>query len=910
MKFLFHFFAALLAVCTPNVLGWTTYFHHTTTHDPGWTTTHDWTTHHPGMTTDDPENCRRTLMIPRGGYIDVTSPGYPNNYPNNADCEWIIYTEDNTRILVEHWDFETERNFDLYSAGHGKQPSKNTSEIWEHSGFELPEDFSSVGGSVWITFTSDYVVSAKGFRNRIYDAGSSSCSNLCGYDNPFQGCSCESHCVFNDTCCSDYFEACAGDCVEEIVVPERGQVEITSPNYPANYPNDALCQWKISSERGNEMLVRFTEFYTEQGYDFFFAGDGDYPSQESSVIWAHSGFTAPNDYLSDDSSIWMRFVSDGSVTEKGFHIVVEDMDEQGGSCVDMCNQYNFDFHCSCQRDCVFNANCCPGYFELCAGGCVESYVVAAGELVDIYSPNYPLDYPNDARCEYIVSHNSTGGRLYVGFYDFSTEQDYDFFFAGHGDEPDISGSTVISAHSGQDLPPSFTSEEDAVWMRFTSDSTTTDRGFHAFVEDLGPSCRGICNSYNAEYRCSCYNDCFYYDECCPDYFWVCTEACGSDLYIEAGESVYITSPNYPDLYPSNSACKWTVSTTGARLRVSVTDFALDECCDYYSAGNGYQPSQNSSVVWRLPGTVAPADFESDGPEVWITFTSDSSIERRGFNVTVTDEGVTCRDHCNDYNFVFGCSCMTDCVYYDECCPDFMEECQGTCGGDFTVYDGDSVVISSPNYPEPYPNNTACKWTVNSPNGTYLFVYFKSFDLEQGFDFFSSGRGFQPSQNSSDVWMHSGSVAPANYLSVGTAMWLTFTSDNIIDDTGFQLTVTDVACETDVVVPSGGKVTVTSPNYPDPYPDNMRCSWNISSESGGSMFVAFQNFDLEDGFDFLSAGNGGLPSQETAVIWQHTGNFLPPDFTSTGPLVWIAMYSDSSVAGLGFRVILTDMGSKK
>ncbi|XP_070570521.1 CUB and sushi domain-containing protein 1-like [Ptychodera flava] len=872
MKFFLHFFAALLAVCTSNVL----------------------------------DDCRQSLVIPKGRYIDLTSPGYPNNYPNNADCEWIIYTEENTRILVEHWDFETERNFDLYSAGHGKEPLKNTSEIWEHSGFDLPEDFGSVGNSVWITFTSDYVVSARGFRNRIYDAGSSSCSNLCGYDNPFQGCSCESHCVFNDTCCSDYFEACAGDCVEEVVVPENGQVEITSPNYPAHYPNDARCQWKISTERGSQMLVKFTEFYTEQGYDFFYAGDGDYPSQESSVIWAHSGFTAPDDYLSDDSSIWMRFASDSVVTEKGFHIVVEDMVEQG-SCVDMCDQYNFNFHCSCQRDCVFNSNCCPGYFELCAGGCVESYVVAAGESVNIYSPNYPLDYPNDARCEYIVSHNSTSGRLYVDFRDFSTEQNFDLFFAGHGDQPNIGGSTVIVAHSGQDLPPNFTSEEDAVWMRFTSDSTTTDRGFHAVVEDLGPSCRGICNSYNFDYRCSCHSDCFYYDECCPDYTSICTEACGGDLYISPGESVYITSPNYPDPYPSNSACRWTVSTTGAHVHVSVTDFVLEECCDFYSAGNGLQPSQNSSVVWMLSGTTAPAEFESDGPEVWITFSSDSSVERRGFNVTVTDEGATCHDHCNAYNHHFGCSCMTDCVYNDECCPDFMEECQGTCGGDFTVYDGGSVVISSPNYPEPYPNNTACKWTVHSPNGTYLFVNFKSFDLEQGFDFFSSGMGFQPSQNSSDVWRHSGSVAPEDYLSIGQAMWITFTSDGSVDDTGFQLTVTDVACETTVVIPPGGKVVVTSPNYPDPYPDNMRCSWNISSESGGKMLVAFHHFDLEESFDYYSAGNGDFPSEETAVVWQHTGRFLPPDFTSTGSLVWMTMFSDSSVAGRGFRVIITDMG---
>ncbi|XP_077982027.1 tolloid-like protein 2 [Glandiceps talaboti] len=513
----------------------------------------------------------------------------------------MVYTEDNTRIRVDHWDFATESCCDYYSDGYGEDPRQNSSRVnWRHSGDTFPEDFISIGSSVWIFFYSDGSVTDRGFRNRLYDTGAYSCTGFCGLPDTNQGCSCAKDCVIAGNCCSDYFELCAGDCYDRINLPQGGQVTVTSPNFPNDYPNDAQCEWILYAYQNTPIIVRFQDFYTEPDSDYFFAGNGDYPQQSNSVIWAHSGYTAPDDFSSVVPAVWMRFVSDNNVTEKGFEIIVEDTYGKG-YCDGGCDWFNFEFFCSCYRDCIYSGNCCLDYFEKCGGDCTETLNVGINQYVDVWSPNYPENYPNDARCQWIVYTEGSGtGRLHVDFKDFATEDGYDVFFAGHGDQPS-NFTTEIWAHSGYTLPPSYISNTGSVWLRFISDSTIVDRGFHVVVEHID-----------------------------------CTE----EITIPAGGKTSITSPNYPNNYPDNAACKWTVqSGSGSNIMVQFQDFELEGCCDYVSSGNGDEPSQATSVIWRHNGIMLPEDYLSNMPTVWLTFTSDSSVTFRGFRVTLTDTGL-------------------------------------------------------------------------------------------------------------------------------------------------------------------------------------------------------------------------------------------------------------------------------
>lgn len=43
----------------------------------------------------------------------------------------------------------------------------------------------------------------------------------------------------------------------------------------------------------------------------------------------------------------------------------------------------------------------------------------------------------------------------------------------------------------------------------------------------------------------------------------------------------------------------------------------------------------------------------------------------------------------------------------------------SCGGSVVIPINGSRIITSPNYPEPYPSQIACDWTVVAPRGHYI-----------------------------------------------------------------------------------------------------------------------------------------------------------------------------------------------
>lgn len=57
----------------------------------------------------------------RGGSGVVTSPGYPGNYGNQADCTWILLAEPGDTISVIFTDFQTEEKYD-YLEVEGSEP--------------------------------------------------------------------------------------------------------------------------------------------------------------------------------------------------------------------------------------------------------------------------------------------------------------------------------------------------------------------------------------------------------------------------------------------------------------------------------------------------------------------------------------------------------------------------------------------------------------------------------------------------------------------------------------------------------------------------------------------------------------------------------------------------------------------
>ena len=51
---------------------------------------------------------------------------------------------------------------------------------------------------------------------------------------------------------------------------------------------------------------------------------------------------------------------------------------------------------------------------------------------------------------------------------------------------------------------------------------------------------------------------------------------------------------------------------------------------------------------------------------------------------------------------------------------------GVCGGSFTAPNG---ILYSPSYPESYPDNADCIYTISQPAGTVIMLIFLSIDIE-------------------------------------------------------------------------------------------------------------------------------------------------------------------------------------
>ncbi|XP_057164654.1 deleted in malignant brain tumors 1 protein isoform X21 [Ursus arctos] len=91
----------------------------------------------------------------------------------------------------------------------------------------------------------------------------------------------------------------------------------SSPSYPGNYPNNARCLWDIEVPNNYRVTVVFRDVQLEGGcnYDYIQVFDG--PSHSSPLI-ARVCDGAKGSHTSSSNFMSIRFVSDGSVTRRGF----------------------------------------------------------------------------------------------------------------------------------------------------------------------------------------------------------------------------------------------------------------------------------------------------------------------------------------------------------------------------------------------------------------------------------------------------------------------------------------------------------------------------------------------------------------------------------------------------------------
>lgn len=241
--------------------------------------------------------------------------------------------------------------------------------------------------------------------------------------------------------------------------------------------------------------------------------------------------------------------------------------------------------------------------------CGEQVISITDTSIPVYitSPDYPVFYSNNLNCYWQVS-GPQGSVLQLKIIDFFLEDSESCF----GDSVTIndglnSGFPQLFLDCGETGTTEVNSTGNSAYISFRSDGSTSSRGFKIQVVVLGGGTP------------------------------VCVEGSPTELNATFDRQ-YFQSPNYPNNYDSSSTSKWlihnsesydyeiVIETVDSRLESSVNCYA-DKVQLYKGPCSSY-PS-----LGAFCGQDTPTYTQSSGLYVLVTFTSDSTVTYKGFNIS-------------------------------------------------------------------------------------------------------------------------------------------------------------------------------------------------------------------------------------------------------------------------------------
>nr|XP_055205502.1 CUB and sushi domain-containing protein 1 isoform X1 [Gorilla gorilla gorilla] len=1010
------------------------------------------------------QNCGGLVQGPNG---TIESPGFPHGYPNYANCTWIIITGERNRIQLSFHTFALEEDFDILSVYDG-QPQQGNLKV-RLSGFQLPSSIVSTGSILTLWFTTDFAVSAQGFKALYEVLPSHTCGNpgeiLKGvlHGTRFNigdkirysclsGYILEGHAIL--TCIVSPGNGASWDFPAPFCRAEgacggtlRGtSSSISSPHFPSEYENNADCTWTILAEPGDTIALVFTDFQLEEGYDFLEISGTEAPS-----IWL-TGMNLPSPVISSKNWLRLHFTSDSNHRRKGFNAQFQvkkaielksrgvkmlpskdgshknSVLSQGGVALvsDMCpdpgipengRRAGSDFRVganvqfSCEDNYVLQGSksiTCQRVTETLAAWSDHRPICRArtcgsnlrGPSGVITSPNYPVQYEDNAHCVWVITTTDPDKVIKLAFEEFELERGYDTLTVGDAGKVGDTRS-VLYVLTGSSVPDLIVSMSNQMWLHLQSDDSIGSPGFKAVYQEIE---KGGCGdpgipAYGKRMGSSfLHGDTLTFE--CPAAFelvgervitcqqnnqWSgnkpsCVFSCFFNFTASSG---IILSPNYPEEYGNNMNCVWLIiSEPGSRIHLIFNDFDVEPQFDFLAVKD--DGISDITVLGTFSGNEVPSQLASSGHIVRLEFQSDHSTTGRGFNITYTTFGQNeCHDpgipingrrfgdrfllgssvsfHCDDGFVKTQGSESITCILQDGnvVWSSTVPRCEAPCGGHLTASSG---VILPPGWPGYYKDSLHCEWIIEAKPGHSIKITFDRFQTEVNYDTLEVRDG--PASSSPLIGEYHGTQAPQFLISTGNFMYLLFTTDNSRSSIGFLIHYESVTLESDScldpgipvnghrhggdfgirstvtfscdpgytlsddeplvcernhqwnhALPScdalcGGYIqgksgTVLSPGFPDFYPNSLNCTWTIEVSHGKGVQMIFHTFHLESSHDYLLITEDGSFSEPVARL---TGSVLPHTIKAglfgnfTAQLRFI---SDFSISYEGFNITFSE-----
>ncbi|OXB82103.1 UNVERIFIED_CONTAM: hypothetical protein H355_008982 [Colinus virginianus] len=219
-----------------------------------------------------------------------------------------------------------------------------------------------------------------------------------------------------------------------------------------------------------------------------------------------------------------------------------------------------------------------------------------------------------------------------------------------------------------------------------------------------------------------------------------------------------------------------------------------------------------------------------------------------------------------------------------------------CGGVLSAPSGN---FSSPNFPGLYPYETECTWLIVVAEGSSVLLSFSHFELEYhaacAYDYLQVYNGASRDQGNL-LGTFCGRSAPPPFASAWHVMAVVFRSDRHVAKRGFAASYHKDAC--------GGQLTglsgeISSPRYPESYPNDAECRWSIRA-AGGPLTLVFADFQVEGGqgcgFDYVALFDGSTAA--APHLGRYCGGTRPPRTVSSTSHLFILFKSDFNIVGRG------------
>ncbi|XP_074857006.1 ovochymase-1 [Carettochelys insculpta] len=387
-----------------------------------------------------------------------------------------------------------------------------------------------------------------------------------------------------------------------------------------------------------------------------------------------------------------------------------------------------------------------------------------------------------------------------------------------------------------------------------------------------------------------------------------SQECPSEVELTEPRGFFLSACSSGDVGSLN--CSWVLrmSSRGmAKLTMKHLSIPASQNCKEALLGIYEESQRGRKVLAELCGVLQPPPtFLSTGPVVRVVFHSVTlaafSMEYMVFRVQGPKTGKSVK-HPRDVN----------------------KELSGCRDVILTDLEG---LIQSPGYPHGYPNATSCHWRIVAPLKSIIRLDFLAFWTEKTQSDCHGQlmvyEGFGPRKEL--LGNFCGEILPHPLKSSGPVVTVTFTSSVAVATKGFVLTYSfhniqpgsalrklkaaGIGCPILDLIPVGS-AEITSPNYPNTYPNLLNCTWTVYSTSGNRLKAVVRDFVTENAehclWDSLNIYDG--PNVYSELLASLCGQKKSLHLLSSSSYLTLHFKTDRSVGNRGFKILFEEVNRR-